>query len=163
MNGDHPFAITLEAGTSLVNHTGSWRTLRPEYVHRLPPCNSMCPAGENLQGWLALAESGDYEAAWRSLTENNPLPAIMGRVCYHPCEGASNRRVLDAAVGINSVERFLGDLAIAQGWSFPSLPKLRAKKCWWWGRGLPACRRLIISRGWATPSPSGRRARCRAA
>ena len=88
----------------------------------------MCPAGENIQGWLALAESGDYEAAWRSLTENNPLPAIMGRVLYHPCEGACNRRVLDAAVGINSVERFLGDLAIAQGWSFPEPAQASGKK-----------------------------------
>jgi NADPH-dependent glutamate synthase beta subunit-like oxidoreductase len=115
---DHPFAITLDVGTSLVNHTGSWRTLKPEYVHRLPPCNYACPAGEDIQGWLAYAESGDYEVAWRSLTGNNPLPAIMGRVCYHPCEGACNRAILDSAVGINSVERFLGDLALAKGWRF---------------------------------------------
>src|ERR1022692_4055307 len=65
---EHPFAITLDVGTSLINHTGSWRTLRPEYVHRLPPCNHACPAGEDIQGWLAHAESGDYEAAWRALT-----------------------------------------------------------------------------------------------
>ena len=92
---EHPFAITLDVGTSLINHTGSWRTLRPEYVHRLPPCNHACPAGEDIQGWLAYAESGDYEAAWRALTENNPLPAVMGRVCYHPCETACNRAVLE--------------------------------------------------------------------
>jgi 2-oxoacid:acceptor oxidoreductase delta subunit (pyruvate/2-ketoisovalerate family) len=115
---DRPFAITLDVGTSLVNHTGAWRTLRPEYVHRLPPCNHACPAGEDIQGWLSHAESGDYEAAWRTLTENNPLPAVMGRVCYHPCESACNRAMLDSAVGINSVERFLGDLAIANGWRF---------------------------------------------
>ena len=115
---DRPFAITLDVGTSLVNHTGAWRTLRPEYVHRLPPCNHACPAGEDIQGWLSHAESGDYESAWRALTENNPLPAVMGRVCYHPCENACNRAVLDSAVGINSVERFLGDLAIANGWQF---------------------------------------------
>ena len=118
---DHPFAITLDVGTSLINHTGSWRTLRPEYVHRLPPCNHACPAGEDIQGWLAYAESGNYEAAWRALTENNPLPAVMGRVCYHPCEGACNRAALDSAVGINSVERFLGDLAIKNGWSFKAV------------------------------------------
>ena len=115
---DHPFAITLDVGTSLINHTGSWRTLRPEYVDRLPPCNHACPAGEDIQGWLAHAEAGNYEAAWRTLTENNPLPAVMGRVCYHPCEGACNRAMLDSSVGINSVERFLGDLAIKNGWSF---------------------------------------------
>jgi 2-oxoacid:acceptor oxidoreductase delta subunit (pyruvate/2-ketoisovalerate family) len=115
---EHPYAITLDVGTSLANHTGSWRTLRPEYVDRLPPCNNACPAGEDIQGWLFHAESGDYERAWRKLVENNPMPAVMGRVCYHPCEGACNRRELDAAVGINSVERFLGDLALEKGWRF---------------------------------------------
>jgi 2-oxoacid:acceptor oxidoreductase delta subunit (pyruvate/2-ketoisovalerate family) len=111
-----PFAITLDPGSSLANHTGSWRTLRPQYVDRLPPCNHACPAGEDIQGWLGLAESGDYEGAWRKLTEENPLPAVMGRVCYHPCETSCNRAQLDAAVGINSIERFLGDEAIRRGW-----------------------------------------------
>ncbi|HSG77896.1 MAG TPA: NAD(P)-binding protein [Burkholderiales bacterium] len=119
-----PFAITLDPGSSLANHTGTWRTLRPEYVDRLPPCNSACPAGENIQGWLYHAESGDYEAAWRLLTQDNPLPAVMGRVCYHPCETSCNRAQLDSAVGINSVERFLGDEALRQGWKFdaPAAP-----------------------------------------
>jgi NADPH-dependent glutamate synthase beta subunit-like oxidoreductase len=113
-----PFAITLDPGSSLANHTGSWRTKRPEYVSRLPPCNHACPAGEDIQGWLFHAESGDYETAWRALVQNNPLPAVMGRVCYHPCETACNRGQLDEAVGINSVERFLGDEAIRRGWKF---------------------------------------------
>jgi NADPH-dependent glutamate synthase beta subunit-like oxidoreductase len=113
---DKPFAITLDPGTSLANKTGAWRTNRPLYVDRLPPCNHACPAGENIQGWLFHAESGDYEQAWRVLTEDNPLPAIMGRVCYHPCETKCNRGQLDEAVGINSVERFLGDEAIRRGW-----------------------------------------------
>jgi 2-oxoacid:acceptor oxidoreductase delta subunit (pyruvate/2-ketoisovalerate family) len=115
---EKPFAITLDPGSSLANLTGSWRTLRPEYVDRLPPCNATCPAGENIQDWLFHAESGKYEKAWRSLVQNNPLPAIMGRVCYHPCEGACNREQVDSAVGINSVERFLGDEAIKHGWKF---------------------------------------------
>ena len=125
---DKPFAITLNPGSSLANHTGSWRTMRPVYVDRLPPCNAGCPAGENIQGWLFHAESGDYEKAWRSLTENNPLPAIMGRVCYHPCEGACNRQNVDAAVGINAVERFLGDEAIKQGWAFDKPLRLSGKR-----------------------------------
>ena len=77
------------------------------------------PAGEEIQGWLYRAEPGDYEAAWRKLVEDNPFPAVMGRICYHPCETACNRAQLDEAVGINSVERFLGDLAIDRGWSLP--------------------------------------------
>ena len=114
-----PFAITLDPGSSLANHTGSWRTLRPVYLDRLPPCNHACPAGEDIQGWLSHAEAGDYEKAWRLLTIENPLPAVMGRVCYHPCETSCNRAQLDSAVGINSIERFLGDEAIKQGWQFP--------------------------------------------
>jgi 2-oxoacid:acceptor oxidoreductase delta subunit (pyruvate/2-ketoisovalerate family) len=114
---DKPFAITLDVGTSLANKTGTWRTERPVYVHRLPPCNNACPAGENIQEWLYRAEEGDYEGAWRQLMEDNPFPAVMGRVCYHPCESACNRAQLDEAVGINSVERFLGDQAIEEGWT----------------------------------------------
>jgi NADPH-dependent glutamate synthase beta subunit-like oxidoreductase len=111
-----PFAITLDIGSSRANKTGSWRTERPGYVQRMPPCNHGCPAGENCQQWLYHAEGGDYEAAWRQIMADNPLPAVMGRVCYHPCETACNRGQLDEAVGINAVERFLGDEAIRRGW-----------------------------------------------
>jgi NADPH-dependent glutamate synthase beta subunit-like oxidoreductase len=111
-----PFAITLEVGSSLANHTGSWRTERPVYRDFLPPCNHACPAGEDIQGWLYYAEAGEYQKAWEKLVENNPLPAIMGRACYHPCETACNRGQLDKAVNIHAVERFLGDLAIERDW-----------------------------------------------
>ncbi|HUA40897.1 MAG TPA: NAD(P)-binding protein [Streptosporangiaceae bacterium] len=116
---DKPFAITLDPGSSLANKTGTWRTERPAYVDLMPPCNHACPAGENIQQWLYHAEDGSYEAAWRQIMLDNPLPAIMGRVCYRPCETACNRVQVDAAVGINSVERFLGDEAIRQGWTVP--------------------------------------------
>jgi NADPH-dependent glutamate synthase beta subunit-like oxidoreductase len=111
-----PFAVTLDVGSSLLNRTGSWRTERPVYVDRLPPCNQACPAGENIQAWLYHAEEGNYRAAWDELMKDNPLPAIMGRACYHRCEGACNRAQLDSAVNIHAVERFLGDLAIREGW-----------------------------------------------
>ena len=116
---DKPFAITLDVGSSLANQTGSWRVERPMYVDLLPPCNQACPAGENIQKWLYDAEDGSYEKAWRTLVEENPFPAIMGRVCYHPCQSVCNRGKVDEAVGINSVERFLGDMALEQGWSLP--------------------------------------------
>jgi 2-oxoacid:acceptor oxidoreductase delta subunit (pyruvate/2-ketoisovalerate family) len=125
---DKPFAITLNPGSSLANRTGSWRTMRPVYLDRLPPCNHQCPAGEDIQGWLFHAESGNYEAAWRHLTRDNPFPAIMGRVCYHTCESACNRGKLDEAVGINSVERFLGDEAIKRGWKFAAPAAETGKK-----------------------------------
>ncbi len=106
------------------SQTGPARSRQPRYVDLLPPCNAGCPAGENIQAWLALAEAREYEQAWRQLVADNPLPAIHGRVCYHPCEGACNRAKLDSAVSIHGVERFLGDLALDQGWSFdrPAAP-----------------------------------------
>ena len=110
-----PFAITLDPGTSLANETGSWRDERPSYVDRLPPCNNACPAGENIQGWLYHAEEGDYASAWQVLMQDNPMPGVMGRVCYHPCETSCNRAKLDQAVSIHAVERFLGDHALAHG------------------------------------------------
>ena len=125
---EKPFAITLNPASSRANKTGSWRTERPLYVHRTPPCNNACPAGEDVQGWLYHAEEGDYESAWRALVEQNPFPAIMGRVCYHPCETACNRGHLDESVGINSVERFLGDEAIAQGWRLERVAERTGKR-----------------------------------
>jgi NADPH-dependent glutamate synthase beta subunit-like oxidoreductase len=100
------------------SHTGPVREHRPVYVDLLPPCNAGCPAGENIQAWLSHTEAGRHEQAWRQLVADNPLPAIHGRVCYHPCESVCNRAELDSAVSIHSVERFLGDLALEQGWLF---------------------------------------------
>ncbi|HYM67102.1 MAG TPA: FAD-dependent oxidoreductase, partial [Patescibacteria group bacterium] len=124
---EKPFAITLDVGSSLANKTGAWRDERPLYVDRMPPCNAGCPAGENIQQWLYHAEEGDYEAAWRQIMEDNPFPAVMGRVCYHPCTTVCNRAQLDEAVGINSVERFLGDEAIERGWK-PEVAAQRSGK-----------------------------------
>ncbi len=96
--------------------TGPIRHLHPLYQNSLPPCNHTCPAGENIQAWLALAQAGDYLAAWQTLITDNPMPAIHGRVCYHPCEHACNRAQVDQSVSIHAVERFLGDMALQQGW-----------------------------------------------
>ena len=123
-----PFAITLDVGSSLANRTGTWRTMKPVYVNRQPPCNAKCPAGEKCQAWLFHAESGDYEGAWRQIVEDNPFPACMGRVCYHTCESACNRGELDESVGINAVERFLGDHALQKGWAFPKPEKSTGKR-----------------------------------
>jgi NADPH-dependent glutamate synthase beta subunit-like oxidoreductase len=90
----------------------------PIYADSMPPCNAACPAGENIQGWLAEMQAGNLEAAWRILVRDNPLPAVHGRVCYHPCESSCNRGDLDSSVSIHAVERFLGDHAIAEGFRF---------------------------------------------
>ena len=123
-----PFAITLDVGSSLANKTGSWRTERAQYVERLAPCSNACPAGEQCQAWLYEAEEGSYETAWRRIMEDNPFPAIMGRVCYHPCETSCNRGELDEAVGIHSVERFLGDEGIKRGWGPPPVAEPTGKR-----------------------------------
>jgi NADPH-dependent glutamate synthase beta subunit-like oxidoreductase len=105
--------LTRERGAGAVRHR------HPVYVDLLPPCNAACPAGENIQAWIGLAQAGNYRAAWEMLIRDNPLPAVHGRVCYHPCETSCNRKELDSAVSIHAVERFLGDLAMAQGWPMP--------------------------------------------
>jgi NADPH-dependent glutamate synthase beta subunit-like oxidoreductase len=98
--------------------SGPMRMRRPVYVDLLPPCNAACPAGENIQAWLDLAQAGQYREAWEALVRDNPLPAVHGRVCYHPCENACNRGALDSAVSIHAVERFLGDLASERNWPY---------------------------------------------
>jgi NADPH-dependent glutamate synthase beta subunit-like oxidoreductase len=98
---------------------GPTRTTYPAYVDLLPPCNHACPAGEDIQGWLSLAQAGKFRQAWERLTRDNPMPAVHGRVCYHPCESACNRGELDSSVSIHAVERFLGDKAAAEGWQLP--------------------------------------------
>ena len=120
--------LTKLANLNKSKGTGSIRKSKPEYVDFFPPCNNACPAGENIQAWLSLAQEGKIEDAWRKLTEQNPMAAIHGRVCYHPCENSCNRKDLDSSVSIHAVERFLGDEALKNNWQF-YLPKtLTGKK-----------------------------------
>ena len=110
----------LTTPADLLQHgrgTGPVRTHRPVYVDLLPPCNTACPAGENIQAWLALAQAGQHERAWQALVRENPMPAVHGRVCYHPCETSCNRAEVDTPVSIHAIERFLGDKALEEGWS----------------------------------------------
>ena len=96
--------------------TGPKRLRRPVYVDFMPPCNSACPAGENIQAWMAHAQSGNYFEAFQTLVEDNPFPAVMGRVCVKPCETGCNRNHIDDTVNIHAVERYIGDEAIKQKW-----------------------------------------------
>jgi formate dehydrogenase (NADP+) beta subunit len=96
--------------------TGPNRSRRPVYVDFMPPCNSACPAGENIQGWMAHAQAGNYFEAFQTLVEDNPFPAIMGRVCVKPCETGCNRTHIDTTVNIHAIERYIGDEAISQQW-----------------------------------------------
>jgi len=117
-----PFPVpdmTANVDLSLHLGTGPVRSRRPIYANLLAPCNQACPAGEDIQAWLALAQAGRFKEAWHRLVADNPLPAVHGRVCYHPCESQCNRASVDSAVGIHAIERFLGDLAGHENWGLP--------------------------------------------
>jgi len=108
-----------EPGTSLAFDTGSWRVQQPLHRHVAAPCHGACPAGEDAQAYLALVEQERFREAWENLVSINPLPAITGRVCHHPCETACNRGLYDKSIAIHGVESYLGDRALAEGWDYP--------------------------------------------
>lgn len=108
-----------EAGSSLNYHTGTWRTQRPMHRHGAAPCHAACPAGEDAQAWIAALDEGDPQRAWETIVAVNPLPAVTGRVCPHPCESACNRGRYDSPIAIHALERWLGDEAIRHGWGYP--------------------------------------------
>jgi len=104
----------------------SWTHKCPTYVHRTPPCQGSCPAGEDIRGWLDIVRgiekpTGDMswqEYAFRRSTNANPFPSIMGRVCPAPCQDGCNRNQVEDFVGINSVEQYIGDTALANNYTF---------------------------------------------
>ena len=89
--------------------TGSWRVLRPLFKTKTAPCNEACPAGVDIRGFVTLMKDGRFDQAQKLYLEENPFPGICGRVCYHPCEEACNRKEFDQAVSINALERFIAD------------------------------------------------------
>ena len=108
--------------------SGPTRQHVPNYVTLTPPCSNACPAGEDIRGWLSAAQDGRYRDAWDILVANNPMPAVHGRVCYHPCESNCNRGETDSTVSIHAVERFLGDMANKEGWQFKTVRPPSGKK-----------------------------------
>lgn len=111
--------LTLPPDLTRDRAAGPIRVRRPVYLDLMPPCNQACPAGENIQAWLAKVVEGDDQGAWEILIQDNPMPAVHGRVCYHPCESSCNRGLLESPVSIHAVERYLGDLALERGWPIP--------------------------------------------
>ncbi len=99
-------------------------SLRPQQVEKLAPCIGNCPSCTDIRGWittiaqrekLGLSNEQALERAWRMIAEFNPFPAVMGRVCPHPCEDNCNRREKDGGVAVNAMERFVGDWALDRG------------------------------------------------
>jgi NADPH-dependent glutamate synthase beta subunit-like oxidoreductase len=93
--------------------TGNFRFFRPVYKDKTPPCNHACPTGEKIQRYLDFVKHDRYLDGYLTILEDNFMPSITGRVCYHPCETACNRAAHDEPIGIRSVERFLGDFGLA--------------------------------------------------
>jgi NADPH-dependent glutamate synthase beta subunit-like oxidoreductase len=104
-------APTEEAGQELFP-TGNFRFYRPVYRDKMPPCNNACPTGEKIQKYLDYVKHERYLDGYLTILEDNPMPSVTGRVCYHPCEGACNRKDHDEPIGIRNVERFLGDYGL---------------------------------------------------
>jgi len=110
-----PLGWSEPGRTTLEIKTGGWRTRRPVYVEATAPCRAACPAGLPIAHWIERARLGDLAGAWELIREENPFPAITGRVCAHACESVCNRRHLDGAVAINALERFVGDWGLEHG------------------------------------------------
>jgi len=103
-----PFC-TVSAALMTWNQTGTWRYLRPQYIDQIPACQASCPTANNIEMWIKLLEAGKFEEAYERATVENPFPAIMGRVCFHPCQEGCNRKELGGSISIQMLERVLAD------------------------------------------------------
>ena len=107
-----PLFIPHSSISTAVNKTGSWRFFHPKYEEKTAPCSAACPVGQDIPRIEMLASRGQLKDAWQTILDENPLPAVCGRVCFHPCESACNRDSMDDPISIHHLERFLGDAAI---------------------------------------------------
>ncbi len=105
----------MTSSSMMWNLTGSWRNVRPLYDFKTSPCILGCPTNENIQKYIYLVTEGRHEEAWKTIIESNPMPAVTGRVCFHPCMTKCTRKDYDEAVNINAIERSLGDMGLANG------------------------------------------------
>jgi 2-oxoacid:acceptor oxidoreductase delta subunit (pyruvate/2-ketoisovalerate family) len=101
--------LNVSLGNMRHNLTGSWRYLKPLYEDKIPACQNACPAGNDIEGWIKLIQKGNIEDAYRHLKREEPFPAVLGRVCFRFCEPACNRAPFDHCVGIQALERYIGD------------------------------------------------------
>lgn len=105
--------IAVSSTTTLRNRTGSWKYIQPIYEDKVAPCNAGCPVGIDIEGVMDLLRRDRLEDARDLLLRENPMPAVTGRICDHPCHAACNRAAFDEAVNIRAVERMLGEVAVA--------------------------------------------------
>ncbi|MFO1314336.1 MAG: FAD-dependent oxidoreductase [Burkholderiales bacterium] len=128
MNAKDAIPPIWTTGSTEVFKTGTWRAALPQHIHAPSPCHAACPVGGDIAEWIGRARERDFRGAWEVLTRNNPFPAIAGRICHHPCESACNRTGVDGALAICRLERFVGDHALAEGWTFAPPAEERAER-----------------------------------
>ncbi|HUJ88645.1 MAG TPA: NAD(P)-binding protein, partial [Syntrophorhabdales bacterium] len=105
--------IPVSRVSTEVFKTGQWSSKKPSYRQKLSPCREACPAGNNIAAMLSHASTGDFDEALALLLQENPLPGVCGRVCYHPCQAKCNRSQFDETVEIRALERAIADLGSA--------------------------------------------------
>jgi len=116
-----PLFLPHSSTSTAVNKTGAWRFFHPAYDEKTAPCSAACPLGQDIARIEMLTSRGLYPEARQLILNENPFPAVCGRVCFHPCERACNRGALDAPIAIHHLERFLGDTALGR----ENIPDLR--------------------------------------
>jgi NADPH-dependent glutamate synthase beta subunit-like oxidoreductase len=126
MNAQTVIPSTWTTGTTEVFKTGTWRAALPQHIHAPSPCHAVCPVNGDIAEWIGRARARDFRGAWQILTRHNPFPAVAGRICHHPCEAACNRAGFDESLAICRLERYIGDRALAEGWTFA--PDERSRK-----------------------------------
>ncbi len=120
--------ISISLGDMAWNKTGTWRTQRPFYEDKTPPCSAACPVGNDIVAFIQKITQGDFEGAWNLIKEENPFPGICGRVCFHPCESKCNRRDYDEPIVIHALERFVSDFASNLNKKIEKVPGVRKEK-----------------------------------
>ncbi|HRH89432.1 MAG TPA: FAD-dependent oxidoreductase, partial [Rubrivivax sp.] len=118
MNAPLPIPPTWTTGSTAVIKTGTWRASLPQHRYAPSPCHAACPVHGDIASWIGQARAADWHGAWQTLSRHNPFPAVIGRVCHHPCESACNRAAYDAPLAIRCLERHVGDIALERGWAF---------------------------------------------
>jgi 2-oxoacid:acceptor oxidoreductase delta subunit (pyruvate/2-ketoisovalerate family) len=120
--------ISVSFGHMDWNKTGAWRTQRPFYEDKTPPCRASCPVGNDIAGFIRKVTEGDFGGAWNLIKEENPFPGVCGRVCFHPCESKCNRGEYDEPIAIHSLERFVSDFASNLNRKMQKAPGVRKGK-----------------------------------
>ena len=128
MNAPLPIPAIWTTGSTASIKTGTWRAALARHIQAPSPCHAACPVGGEIAEWIGHARARNFRAAWETLTRHNPFPAIAGRICHHPCESACNRSGFDEALAICKLERFIGDQALEQGWSYPAADRQRSQR-----------------------------------